>query len=461
MPQFTTINAKPINRHLVYIIFITLICTLVSNTLWAANIKKLERRASWGAKFTSVFDPLSQRLIGKKLREITENSSIEHAGLVVGDQIIGVNSQPLDSQESWNDLTDALTENRHYQLTIKRNEKTFTVKVQFPPLPLESYENLITEYEQFYNDYGVSQRIIITRPLNQPNKLPAVFMLQGLSCSSVEILPNRSSNVARVTKDIITQSNVVVMRVEKPGLGDSEGNCSSTDFYTELRGYEQALQLLLAKPYIDNTNVIVYGNSMGSALAPYFANKFNLKGVISDGTFFRSWFEHMLEIERRIKQMQGKNETEISSLMNKVYIPLYYKMLVEKQSYQEIITANPHFSAHNYHGDNHMYGRPLRYYQQLQDFDFSGEWQNLTAPVRIRWGAHDWIMSEYDNDMILSTLIQKNHQDIQLYKHPRLDHWHTLHSSPAASFLGEKGEWNDEISGVLLRWIKELTNKNR
>ena len=62
---------------------------------------------------------------------------------------------------------------------------------------------------------------------------------------------------------------MVLYRVEKPGVGDSEDDCGKVDFLTELNGYETAIQHLKSKPYVDSNKIIVYGNSMGSALAPY------------------------------------------------------------------------------------------------------------------------------------------------------------------------------------------------
>ena len=125
--------------------------------------------------------------------------------------------------------------------------------------------------------------------------------------------------------------------------------------------------------------MFIYGNSMGSAIAPYMANKYSLNGVISEGTFFRTWFEHMLEIERRIKQMQGLSELKITEQINQAYLPLYYGMLIEKRSYGEIIQSKPLLGSYNYHNDEHMYGRPMSYYHQLQEFNFAGHFYGLAS----------------------------------------------------------------------------------
>ena len=75
---------------------------------------------------------------------------------------------------------------------------------------------------------------------------------------------------------------------------------------------------------------------MGSAIAPLLANEFNLAGVISDGVFFKTWFEHMLEIERRILGFKGNSEAEI---VEKNELILYPPILWNAYS-EENVQAN-------------------------------------------------------------------------------------------------------------------------
>lgn len=415
----------------------------------------LDRRAMWQARFTP------QEASGMTIREITDGSPLASAGLSVGDTVLSVNGKSATAGPDWYDITDALVSGKPYELLVRRGTDVMTVSATFPPVPLETHEGIETIYDSITSDYGIRQRVIVTRPeaITAAAPGPAIFVLQGLSCSSIEATPGRRSNYIRILTDLVQNSGMVVMRVEKPGLGDSEGNCSKTDFATELNGYETALKKLQSFPYVDKARILVYGNSMGSALAPYFANKFGLNAVISDGTYYRTWFEHMLEIERRIKQMQDMDESKVNDLINKAYIPLYYGMLIEEKTYADVIRETPLLAEHNYHGPAHMYGRPTSFYHQMQDFDVAGNWQKLKAPVRIRWGTNDWIMSEYDNDIIMKVLEAAGHPNAQLYKYPGMDHWATIHESAKNSFTGQPGVWEDRISGQLVEWAKDLNSQ--
>lgn len=427
--------------------------TANANTLQLSE--SLERRAKWNAKFK----PLKQLSAGKEIKEISAESALKSAGIQVGDVLLRIDDKLINSNATWDDLTDALVADKKYHITILRNGKKHTTYVEFLPIIKEQYSGIDVFYDEVINNQGIKQRTIVTKPSDSNEKLAAIFMVQGLSCSSIEYIPGRSSNYIKSLQNIVIGSNMVVMRVEKPGLGDSEGNCSQTDFHTELSGYENALKQLINLDYVDSSRIVIYGNSMGSGIAPYLVNKYKLNGVISDGTFFRSWFEHMLEIERRIKTMQGLSQAEISQLMNQIYVPFYYDMLIKKMSYADIVAQNPLFKSHNYHQDHHMYGRPMSYYHQLQDFDFAGQWEKITVPVRVRWGTNDWIMSESDNDMIEEILMKSNHPDVEIYKYPGLDHWSTIHTSVENSFIGKKGLWDDNISQQIVDWAKEINKK--
>lgn len=432
------------------------LCGQISIVLFAmmaaiGSAEPLERRAAWQAKFKA---PTEE---GAEIREIKASSPLDNAGLKKGDLITSFDGQTIGKETQWHDISDALVGDKPYRIQYQRNGQQLSTEARFKALAREQHPGLETIYGSFKNAVGLGIRTIVTHPKGQEQApWPAIFVVQGLSCSSIEILPNRKSNYIRLLKDIVRGSDMLVMRVEKPGLGDSEGHCSQTDFASELQVYETALQKLLERKDIDRQRVIVYGNSMGSALAPYLANKYQLNGVISDGPFFRSWFEHMLEIERRIKDMQGLSQSEIQQQINEAYIPLYYGMLIDKKSYAEVIKAKPQLAKYNYHGSKHMYGRPMSFYHQFQDFDFEGAWAKLKAPARVRWGRHDWIMSEYDIDMIATALEKNGNDNTEIYKYPLLDHWATLHESPSDSFHGKKGRWEDKISGQIVAWAKAL-----
>ncbi len=434
-------------KNVIQLIFIITIL-LIS---FFSNAQKLDRRASWQARISGP----TNNDIGATIIFIEENSPLKKAGLLPEDVIIKVDDLLITDDQEWTEATYNIRETNPVSLQVLRKNTLIEVKVKLNPISKEKHKGIDTFYEEITSSYGITQRTIITKP-RKKGKQPAIILIGGLSCSSIEIHPGRNSNWSRVMRDLVEKSDMIVMRVEKPGVGDSQGNCSESDFLMDLAGYRAAIYSLKSKPYVNTSKIIVYGSSLGSTLAPLLANEFGLAGVISDGVFFKTWYEHMLEIERRILQMKGDTETEIVEKMNAYYIPLYYGMLIEKKTFQEIVNQYPALAKFNYHGSRHMYGRPVEYYQQLQNFNLAGEWEKIKVPVRIMRGTNDWIMSSFDNKMIINVLRKNGHKDHILYEYQGLDHWNTIHKTAKDSYEGKEGKWEDKISLQIIEWAREM-----
>ncbi|MEL6916903.1 MAG: PDZ domain-containing protein [Bacteroidota bacterium] len=431
----------------------TFVLSLLFTTFFTSSINSqlLGRRASWQAQISGP----STGLPGAVIKSITANSPMEKAGFRVEDIIIKVNDVIIDSDEVWTSISYGIRANKSIKIEVLRKQELIESTVRLNALEKEVHSGMDTFYEEVTSSYGLTQRTIVTKP-RKKGKQPAIILIGGLSCSSVETYPGRGGNWVKVIRDLVEQSDMVVMRIEKPGVGDSDGNCAESDFLTDMAGFMAAVKSLKSKSYVDPDKIIVYGSSMGSAIAPILANQFNLAGIISDGVFFKTWFEHMLEIERRILRFKGNSEAEIVEKMNLYYIPLYYGMHIQKKTYEQIVNEYPALAEFNYHAPRHMYGRPVEYYQQLQDYNLAGAWEKIKVPVRIMRGTNDWIMSSSDNQMIIDVLERNGHQDHLLYEYPGLDHWNTIHKTPKDSYEGKEGVWEDNISMQIINWAREM-----
>ncbi len=433
-------------------------CILTSlvllNIFWTPAVllgQELDRRAHWQASISSP----AKGSPGALIRSIDKGSPMEKSGFQPGDLIIRVDGIHIGDAEIWSDVTYGLRSSDPVNVEVLREQNLIKAQVELDRIEQENHEGIDTYYEDVTSTYGIRHRTIVTRPRVE-GKQPAILLIGGLSCTSIEVFPGRQGYWSRTINGVVEKSGMVVMRIEKAGVGDSDGNCAETDFLMDLAGFRAALKSLKSKPYVDTDKIVVYGSSMGSAIAPLLANESDLAGVISDGTFFKTWFEHMLEIERRILQFKGNTEKEIAMKLNNYFIPLYYGMLIQNQTYKEVVDQYPALAQHNYHGARHMYGRPVAYYQQLQRFDLAAEWEKIKVPVRILRGTNDWIMSSYDNNMIIEVLNRQGHQDHVLYEYPGLDHWNTIHESAKNSFEGKPGQWDEGTVDIIVKWAREI-----
>ena len=140
-----------------------------------------------------------------------------------------------------------------------------------------------------------------------------------------------------------------LFKIDKPGCGDSEGDCSQTDFDTELAGYRAAFRALKNYDFIDSDRVYIFGSSNGGGFARLVpeteSEQAQVRGYITIGGWVKTWFEHMLDIERRRFALMKKSPGEVTDRI-KGATTLYYEWLIKGRSVPEILKKSR--SSRNY-----------------------------------------------------------------------------------------------------------------
>jgi pimeloyl-ACP methyl ester carboxylesterase len=384
-------------------------------------------------------------------------SDLLQQGIQKGDTILLFNEKRIENSMQWENMLAGFREGDRYDLTIKRADKTLKQSITFTALPKENWPGLETEYS-YVTVGGKKARVIVTYPTQPKNDQPqaTIFILSGLSCSSMELsgLP-RKSGWGLLLEDLVTKSGMITMRVEKFGVGDSEGICSESDFNTDIEIYRSALRALFDNKRVDRNRVVLFGSSMGSMQAAIVANEFPVKAVVASGTFIKSWYEHMLEIERRIMEMSGVSFSIIQDRSMK-YAELYYDALVKGKTFKEIVGEKSYLNEVNTQGDAHLYGRPLSYYQQLQQINVPSYWEKIKVPVLIHYGTNDWIMTKEDNDMLIR-LLKKSNVAVTYLESEGMDHNYFVFPERETAFKNYwSGKPDADFTKQILEWIKNL-----
>jgi dienelactone hydrolase len=86
--------------------------------------------------------------------------------------------------------------------------------------------------------------------------------------------------------------------MDKPGVGESEGNYATTDFQTELDSYRAAFDLLSKYSFVDQNAIFVVGLSNGGGTSPLTTGQHPVRGFIAASPWGRTWYEHMIDNER-------------------------------------------------------------------------------------------------------------------------------------------------------------------
>src|SRR5207237_2778146 len=115
---------------------------------------------------------------------------------------------------------------------------------------------------------GEILRPIVTKPRSAKTKLPVIFVAGWLSCDSVEAPADTKDATGLVFRGLAQLPNFALFRVDKQGVGDSEGVCGETDFQSELSGYRAGFHALQNYDFIENNRVYILGISNGGVFAP-------------------------------------------------------------------------------------------------------------------------------------------------------------------------------------------------
>src|SRR5438128_3510628 len=261
---------------------------------------------------------------------------------------------------------------------------------------------------QVADNAGHKLRTFVTRPKNAAARVPVIFFVGWLSCDSMEYPDGETDGFGALMLRLIDKSGYATVRTDKPGVGESQGNCATTDLKTELEGFQAAFDSMNEYEFIDLNRVFVVGLSNGGGFSPLVVRGgAKVRGFVSAGSWGRTWYEHMLDLERRRLVQAGKPPREINDAM-KGFTEFYNLYLIKGMTPGQVLAQQAEWKSLWYDSPDGQYGRPAAFYQQLQALNLGAVWQRVDAPVLVLRGTSDTIMSREDSDAIDSTIDQVN-----------------------------------------------------
>jgi dienelactone hydrolase len=307
---------------------------------WLFQLSAVLLSLSHSTLAQSVDDPLPRRAYfgvglekaegGARVYSVAHDSTAEALGVVIGDIIEAVDTQSTTSPDS---VVSAIGHHRGgetVQIDVRRAGNLRRIGGTLKTIPLEQMANATVHYGSVAVQPDVRLRTILSIPMGPPNsRFPAVMLIQGGGCGSID--SPFSTDVAQPGLiHRIGSQGFITMRVEKSGVGDSQGApCDTIGYKEELAGYQAALAALRSNPAVNQDRIYLLGISLGGVFAPLLAAETKVAGISVWGTssvpppvypgrserFFREFASvdvaaAWLKANTRVQVMQGEYDND-------------------------------------------------------------------------------------------------------------------------------------------------------
>lgn len=458
-------------RHLFLLLALHLAVQTSAQKADARTPDPLRRKGWLGLGFTPLNDSLRavagcKACSGVFVKEVVPNGTAEALGLRVGDVMQAINGGAIAGPQSIGPLLAGTRAGDPVTLTYRRTGAERKAKGRMKGRAFETDPHAEVIYDAVpYR--GGRLRAIINRPPGQ-GRMKAMLFIPGYTCSSQDGW-SADHPYARIVH-AFSQAGYVVLRVEKTGLGDSEGTppCEDCDLYGEVESFTAGLRKLKSLPYVDSTQVFIFGHSMGGVVGPMIAATERVKGLMVYGTTAKSWYEYQIEMNR-LQGMLAKPDPMAFEADCRTQAGLAYEYYIRKRSLADIAT-DPRSDTllrtyWEWDGGSRIFSRNHEYWRQIQDVDLLGAWRDAATRVLVLFGGTDFqAFSRADHEQIVYTVNHHAPGTATLRVFPGTDHFMAVTGTMQDSYdLFTRGEiprlfelFDHEVPKAAVEWAEGL-----
>ncbi|MDX2065283.1 MAG: alpha/beta fold hydrolase [Fimbriimonadaceae bacterium] len=407
----------------------------------------LARKPAFGAALAP--DPA-----GLKVVRTVPGTTAGNLGLQPNDLIKRLGGKPVTAPAQLSQWVQARRTGDPIEVEVVRGNETLKLvgKLQERPRPTLGGLNLV--YDQVQSQ-GKRIRVIATHPQGD-GPFPTLFVIGGIGAYSVDS-EWESAPYGKLLKPL--SQRYAIIRVEKPGQGDSEGPVySELTFNQELDAYVQGLRLAKTFSFVDKSKLAIFGHSMGGTFGPLVAAQEPVTAVAVSGTLAKTLNEYLLENTRRQSLLAGAKAVEVEQSMLGLHAASHY-ILSEGMSPAAVKRKFPKYkqAVDEFTPDGKtMSGVGIPFWQQLAKQDVMGAWAKVNGPVLALWGENEFISTRSDHEYIAEAVNALRPGTAEFVVVPQSDHGFNLTTSTRDSLAkwGKPGsEFNPNIIEILGQWL--------
>jgi len=385
----------------------------------------------------------------------------EAIGLRAGDVILSLNGKPV-SASTIGEVIRSTASGSVLDFAILRDEEPMDIR---GPLMEKRRDPGTDNYDVVYShvvNNGQRMRTIITKP-KKPGPHPGFMFIQGFSPISYDyVLSTATGDVATIDGPLLhafADAGFVTIRVEKPGVGDSEGGpFAELDYQGEIGIYKETLAQLVAMPEVDRDDVFIFGHSMGASFGPMIAVDIPVKGIAIYGGAARTWFEYLLDT-MRYQGLVGGDTFENTHEKVRQGSQIMALVMLEEKSPAEVKESHPDLApmVDALFPGGLFNQKSLSFWRQLNDINIASYWSRLDCHVLAVKGASDFVVYETDHKLIADIVNRSHPGKGKFVIAPNSDHLlHAFETEQDSMRQFQRGTFSDSFTKILSDWIREV-----
>lgn len=307
-------------------------------------------------------------------------------------------------------LLRAVRAGERVRLELVRDGAARAVELTLDHLPHETCPRAHVLYDSLTVD-GARLRTIFVRPATR-GPCPALLLLPGLACASQDFVVS-PAHPLRALVVALAAAGVATLRVERPGLGDSEGGpCEALGWWQEVAVFRAGLAALARMPDLAVGRLGLFGHSIGGMLAPLVAADGPVRRIAVFGTSALPWSQCVRSSARLAAARTGEPVDRL------------------------VAGART--------------GRADRYTAELEAVDLAAAWSALTADVLVVHGGLDHVVARADASALATLLTARPSGRTRWLEIADLDHMTTRQPDLAAAVAAPgSGAASDELAVAL------------
>ncbi|HEY1682718.1 MAG TPA: aspartyl protease family protein [Candidatus Tumulicola sp.] len=388
---------------------------------------------------------------GVALSVVTPNGPAYAAGLRPGDIVRSMSGRSIPAPVDFYRVVHDSAAGTTLDVVYVRDGSPQHTNVVLGTANNEAFDGVTTTYDRIVVDNSL-RRAILTVPSGARTPVPAVLILGGIGCFSVDVATNAQDAYLHLSRDL-ARAGVATVRIEKSGVGDSQGPpCSQCRLRLRSARLRGGAGLDAQQP-VDRpqAHLLVWAQHR-ERHPPRLARDGGVAGLIVAEAVGRDWPEYEIRNLRRDLELDGSSPAEIdAALIEKASCMQMY--MVQGQPERAVEATMPSCKTHD-----SVYPVSQGYISEVAQLNVIEPWMKLGLPVLAIYGTSDFETEIADHQRIVDVVNTGRTGSATLVTIDGMSHFLGKAATTAVAYAdyGKRvEEYDSRLSDAVVGWLRE------